>query len=207
MARRRRFRFGGAVAGVLALLLAPPVLAKSAEDPEKSLKDQLPKFSFRLIGAPVWSVSQHLQGERFGEAEMALGTGILGAIGGGDKQKWHYELEVGLRNAKPDEGESAVVSSLKTSTIAANGYFGFKISDKVNGYLGAGLGFASHRSASDDHDLALLLQAMLGGTYELTENLLGRLGVRYFATQRAYLGGGSVSYRRPEFELGVDVEF
>ena len=207
MARRRRIHFGSIVVGVLALLLAPPALAKSASDPEKSFRDWLPKFSFRLIGAPAWSVSQHLRGERFGEAGMALGTGILGAIGGGDKQKWHYELEVGLRNAKPDEGESAVISSLKTSTIAGNGYFGFKISDKVNGYLGAGLGFASHRSASDDHDLALLLQAMLGGTYELTENLIGRLGLRYFATERAYLGVGSVSYRRPELELGVDLEF
>ena len=207
MVGHRRFRFGGVVAGILALLLAPPTLARSAADPEESLKDRLPKFAFRLVGAPAWSVSQNLRGERFAEADMAPGFGVLGALGGGDKQKWHYELEVGFRNAEPDEDESAVVRSLDTYTVTGNGYFGFKITEKVNGYLGAGLGLASHRSESDDHDLALLLQGMVGGTYELTENLAGRLGLRYFATERAYLGEGSVSYRRPELELGMDLEF
>ena len=191
------------VATLLAATISPGAFARSAGDGVAALKDKLPDIAMRLIASPEWASSLTLDGEDAGEATMEPGFGILGTIGTGNKKSWHSELEMGYRTARPQDAETG---SLSTFTIAGNGYYGFEISDKFDGYLGAGIGLAWHR-AQGGKDLALALQAMIGIGYELKKDLTTRVGLRYFMTQDASIGTGARSYARPEIEVGIEFEF
>ena len=185
--------------------LAAPAFGKSAAERAASVEDFLPDFSIRLVTAPVWDSRQSSVSESIGTVEMEGGIGILATVGTGDKQSWHGEAEAGVRETSPSDTPS-LVGAIETWSLMANGYYGFKISDKVDGYGGLGLGLAVH-SEDRFRDLALGYQLMLGIGYELTEKITARAGLRYFGTQMAALGRIRVEYGRPEVEVGIGYEF
>lgn len=194
------------VAALVAAVLAAPVLAKSAgEEAASKVKDYLPDVTIRLVAAPAWDSRQSSSGESFGTFEMEGGIGTLATIGTGDKQSWHGELEGGIRGTI-GSGDRTLIGSVTTLSLMANGYYGFKISDKVNGYAGAGIGIASHREDRGS-DLGFGYQAMAGIGYKLTKKLTAIIGVRYFTTQAASIGRIRFEYGRPEAEVGVGLEF
>ena len=191
---------------LVAMLPAVPAHAKSAADEAgASAKGFLPDVSIRLVAAPSWGSRQSVGGESLGTFEMEGGIGALAAIGFGDKKSWHGEVEAGIRNTSAS-GVSSLVGPMNTLSLMANGYYGFKIADKVDGYAGAGIGIASHREDRGS-DLALGYQLMLGIGYKLTEKITANIGLRYFGTQAVSVGRIRVEYRRPEVEVGVGYEF
>ena len=190
---------------LIALVLAPPALGKSAADGAAPATDYLPAIGIRLLYASAWDSHQSTHGESLGTFEMEGGIGILATLGTGDKESWHGEAEVGLRRTAGTGGRS-LVGSVDTWSLMANGYFGFKLTKKVDGYVGAGFGLARHREDRGS-DLALGYQGMVGIHYELTEKIIATAGLRYFATQGASLGRIDIEYRRPEVEVGIGYEF
>lgn len=191
---------------LVAVLPAVPAYGKSAGDgAAASAKDYLPDVTIRLVAAPSWDSRQSVGGESLGTFEMEGGIGTLAALGFGDKQSWHGEVEGGIRTTTAS-GNSSLVGPMNTFSLMANGYYGFKIAGKVDGYAGAGIGIASH-SEDRGSDLALGYQLMLGIGYKLTEKITANMGLRYFGTQAASLGRIRVGYRRPEVEVGIGYEF
>ena len=207
MQTARRHFFLVAVAGValVGALLAAPALARSAGDRAASAADYLPDITIRFVAAPTWDSRQSSSHQSFGTFEMEGGIGVLATIGMGDKQSWHGEVEAGLRRTA-GTGDRTLVGSVDTLSLMANGLYGFRITDKVNGYAGTGLGIASH-SEDRGSDLAFGYQFMVGITYKFTKNIAASIGLRYFATQAASLGRVRIDYGRPETELGVGLEF
>ena len=198
---------GMALAGAI---LATPALARSASEEAESAKEHLPNLAVRLVYAPTWDSPQSSSssGGSLGTFEMEGGIGTLLTAGIGDKQSWHAEVEGGIRETAPtSSGKSPFVGSITTYSLMANGYYGFKIADKIDGYAGAGLGIASHSEEDHGDDLALGYQAMVGVGYKLTKKITANIGVRYFGTQAASLDRIRVEYGRPEFEVGVGYEF
>ena len=192
---------------LIGTILAAPTLAKSAAVQAESAKDHLPDFTIRLVYAPTWNSRQSRDAESLGTFEMEGGIGTLATVGIGDKQSWHAEAEVGMRKtASASSDASASVGAIDTLSLMANGYYGFKIVDKINGYAGAGLGIASHRGDRGS-DLALGYQVMVGFGYKLTKEITANIGLRYFGTREASLGRIRAEYRRPEVEVGIGYEF
>ena len=192
-------------AALCAVLFAAPVLGKSASDRADAAKEYLPDLTIRLLTAPSWDSRQSRGGQPFGTFEMEGGIGILVAIGIGEKDSWHGEAEFGLRKTD-STSVPKLVGPIDTWTGMANGYFGFEIADKFEGYLGAGVGLALHEEDSG-RDLALGYQLMAGVGYEITDEITATLGLRYFGTQAASLGRTRIEYRRPELEVGIGYEF
>ena len=198
--------FAAAAAALVAALVASPALAKSAGDEAASTaKDFLPDVTIRLVTAPTWDSRQSSYRQSFGTFEMEGGIGALAAVGFGDKESWHGEVEAGFRRTA-GTGDRTLVGSVTTLSLMANGYYGIKIADKVNGYAGVGVGIASHREDRGD-DLALGYQIMAGIGYKFAKKFTATFGVRYFATQAASVGRLRLEYRRPEVEVGVGLEF
>ena len=193
-------------------LLSPPLFfaasaqGKSAADEAGgSAKDYLPDVTIRLVAAPSWDSRQSAGGESLGTFEMQGGFGALATVGTGDKRSWHGEVEIGVRGTTASS-VSSLVGPMKTFSLMANGYYGFKMTKKVDGYAGAGLGIASHHEDRGS-DLAAGYQFMLGVGYKLTKEITANIGLRYFGTQAASLGRIRVEYRRPEVEVGIGYEF
>ena len=197
-----------AAAGVVlaAALFAAPALARSAgEEAGAKAKDMLPDVTIRLLAAPAWDSEQSSGEMSFGDFGMEGGTGVLATVGAGDKRSWHGDVEAGVRTTA-GTGERTLLGSVSTLSLMANGYYGFKIADKVDGYAGVGVGIASHREDRGS-DLALGYQLMVGIGYKLTKKLTATFGVRWFATQAASIGRIRFEYGRPEAEVGIGVEF
>ena len=200
-----RVRLVAAGTALAVALLAAPAFGKSAADRADSVKDFLPDFSIRLVAAPAWDSRQSSVSESIGSVEMEGGIGALATVGAGNKQSWHGEVEAGLREASASQTPS-LAGAIETWSLMANGYYGFKIADKIDGYGGLGVGLAMHRE-DRGRDLALGYQLMVGIGYELTEKITARAGLRYFGTRTAALGRIRVQYRRPEAEVGIGYEF
>ena len=200
-----RVSFATTGAALVALVLAVPAFGKSADDPAGSIKDHLPDFTIRLVTAPSWDSRQSWHGESRGTFAMEGGVGILATVGTGEKESWHGEAELGFRKTSTADMHM-LVGTIDTWTVMANGYFGFKVADKFDGYAGAGIGVALHHE-DRGRDLALGYQVMVGVNYELGKKMSGSVGLRYFGTQAASLGRARVEYRRPEIEVGVGYEF
>ena len=195
-----------ACAALVAALFTAPALAKSAGEAVASkAKGLLPDVTIRLIAAPAWDSDQSLGGMSFGTFEMEGETGVLATVGAGNKRSWHRELEGGIRRTA-GSGKRTLLGSVTTLSLMANGYYGFKITDKVDGYAGAGVGIASHRE-DRGNDLAYGYQLMVGIGYKLTRKLTAIFGVRWFATQAASIGRIRFEYGRPEAEVGIGLEF
>ena len=187
-------------------LVAAPALAKSASDAAASkAKGFLPDVTIRLVIAPTWDSQQSSSRMSFGTFEMEGGTGTLATIGTGDKQSWHGELEAGLRGTA-GAGDRTILGPVTTLSLMANGYYGFKIASKINGYAGTGVGIASHQEDRGS-DLAAGYQIMVGIGYKFTKKLTATFGIRYFATQTASIGRIRFEYGRPEAEVGIGLEF
>ena len=197
-----------AAAGIAltAALFAAPALARSAGDEAASTaKDFLPDVTIRLLVAPTWDSEQSSGAMSFGTFEMEGGTGVLATVGTGDKQSWHGDVEAGLRTTA-GTGERTLLGSVSTLSLMANGYYGFRIADKVDGYAGAGVGIASHREDRGS-DLAFGWQLMAGIGYRFTRKLTATFGVRWFATRTVSIGRIRFEYGRPEAEVGIGLEF
>ena len=198
--------FAAAGVALAAALLSAPAFARSAGDEaESAAKSLLPDVTIRLLTAPAWDSEQSSGDMSFGTFEMEGGMGMLATVGTGDKQSWHGDLEAGLRTTA-GAGDRTLLGSVTTTSLMANGYYGFKIADKINGYAGAGVGVASHRE-DRGKDLAFGYQLMIGASYKFDKKLTGSFGFRYFATQTASIGRIRFEYGRPEVEVGVGVEF
>ena len=194
------------VAGILTALLTTTVHGKSAsETAAESAKGFRPSVAIRLVTAPSWNSRQSVAGESRGTFEMEGGIGTLATIGVGDKRSWHGEAELGIRNTSASDADG-LVGSMRTLSLMGNGYYGFKIATKVDGYVGMGLGLASHREDRGS-DLALGYQIMSGIGYKLTKDITAIIGLRYFGTQAASLGRIRMEYRRPEVDVGLSYEF
>ena len=195
---------GVALAG--ALLAGPALGASAADEAASSLKDRLPDVTIRLVAAPGWESQQSAGDGPSDTFEMEGGLGTLATVGAGDKQSWHGEAELGLRRTA-GSGGIALADPITTFSLMANGYFGFKISDKFNGYAGIGVGVAMHREERRGSDTSFGYQLMAGVGYKLTKKITANVGLRYFATQAASLGRIRVEYGRPEVEVGIGFEF
>lgn len=194
---------GVAVAGAIP---AAPALAKSAG--EESAKGDLPDVTIRLVVAPTWKSGLSpvsTEARETVELEMGGGRGVLATVGTGDKDSWHAEAEVGLRKTTPNPSER--LGPLDTSSLMANGYYGFRITEKFDGYVGTGVGIAWHREEDRGSDLGFGYQFMLGVGYELSEKLTANFGIRYIATQAAAIGRVRLDYGHPEVEVGLGLEF
>lgn len=197
-----------AAAGVAlaAALFAAPALARSAgEEAASQAKGFLPDVTIRLLAAPAWDSRQSSSSRAFGTFEMEGGMGTLATIGTGDKQSWHGDLEAGLRTTA-GSGDRTLLGSVTTLSLMANGYYGFRIADKFDGYAGAGIGIASHRE-DRGNDLAFGYQLMAGIGYKLSKKLTATFGVRWFTTQEASIGRIRFEYGRPEAEVGIGLVF
>ena len=100
----------------------------------------------------------------------------------------------------------ALLPDLATFTLMAGRYRAFDLEGKFDGFAGLGLGIARH-TASEAHDYAFAWQASIGVSYELTETISGEFALRYFATQDSVVGGVGLSYGRPEFGVGIKLDF
>jgi opacity protein-like surface antigen len=126
-------------------------------------------------------------------------TGFLvGATAGYQFNYWHVEGEFAYRNNKLDQISDHKGRRfqpdirVQTYSVMVNGYWDINLNFCVRPYVGAGLGYSwntvrvhvkKHKASANGNGFAW--QAMVGGVYDLTDDVKLSAEYRYFSDKKA----------------------
>ena len=218
---RRRKRLLCLAAGLLLISSAGPALAQ--DEQETRDPDRLIPYIEYMVGASIVP-NQTLSGKGatgaglFGSARPdSPGYFFGGAVGAKFLRFFRSELQIGYRSTEIQgisvQGEpSGTNGDLGLLSIMANGYFEMEVARGFSPFVGFGIGWGMpsldsenkpgpQQLSVDDTDSVFVFNAMVGGSYAISEVTDISLGYRYIQTEDiSYKSTIGTTAQRLDFE-------